>query len=140
MTKGYIPSLPEESYVNLTQNNVSDLATIWEHIGQEAKESFRGKYRDIAALIAVVIDEPLLGAAIQFWDPLHRCFTFNRENLTPTFKEYSIMIDLKLQLPNKVYVKKLKLGFQKKLASVLGVKVGTLNPPWEQKGRYIGLP
>ena len=60
----YISSLPEEPYVNLTQNNVSDLITIWEYTDQAAKESFRSKYRDIAALIAVVIDEPLLGAAI----------------------------------------------------------------------------
>ena len=60
----YISSLPEEPYVNLTQNNVSDLITIWEYIDQAAKESFRSKYGDIAALIAVVIDEPLLGAAI----------------------------------------------------------------------------
>ena len=60
----YISSLPEEPYVNLTQNNVSDLITIWEYTDQAAKESFRSKYGDIAALIAVVIDELLLGAAI----------------------------------------------------------------------------
>ena len=65
LMEGYIPSLPEESYVNLTQNNVFDLTTIWERIDQAAKESFRRKYGDIAALIAVVINEPLLRAAIR---------------------------------------------------------------------------
>ena len=64
LMEGYIPSLPEEPYVNFTQNNVSDLTTIWEHTDQAAKESVRRKYGDIAALIVVVIDEPLLGATI----------------------------------------------------------------------------
>ena len=90
--------------MNLTQNNVSDLITIWEYTNQAAKETFRSKYGDIAALIAVVIDEPLLGAAIRFWDPSHRCFTFNKEDLTPTIEEYSVMINLKLQSLDKVYV------------------------------------
>ena len=136
----YISSLPEEPYVNLTQNNVSDLITIWEYIDQAAKESFRSKYGNIAALIAVVIDEPLLGAAIRFWDPSHRCFTFNKEDLTPIIEKYSIMVNLKLPSPDKVYVRKPKLGFRKKLADVLEVKARTLNPPWEQKGCHIGLP
>ena len=102
--EGYIPSLPEEPYANLTQNNVSDLITICEHTDQAAKESFRKNYGDIAALITLVIDEPLLGAAIRFWDPSHRCFTFNKEDLTPTIEEYSVMINLKLQSLDKVYV------------------------------------
>ena len=60
--------------------------------------------------------------------------------MTPTIEEYSVMINLKLPSPDKVYVRKPKLGFRKKLAGVLGVKAGTLNPLWEQKGCYIGLP
>ena len=67
-------------------------------------------------------------AAIRIWDMSFRCFTFNKEDLTPIVEEYSILINLKLQSPNKVYVRKLRLGFQKKLASMLGVNVKVLNP------------
>ena len=67
-------------------------------------------------------------AAIRFWDMSFRCFTFNKEDLTPTIEEYSILINLKLQSLDKVYVRKLRLGFQKKLASMLGVNVKVLNP------------
>ena len=77
--EGYIPSLPEEPYVNFTQNNVSDLTTIWEHTDQAAKESFCRKYGDVAALIAVVINELLLGAAVT---PQIRDVTGQRQTYT----------------------------------------------------------
>ena len=120
--------MPEEPYLKLIPNDIYDLSTIWKHIGKTEKNSFHGKYGDIVALLSVVIDEPMLMVTIRVWDPSFRCFTFNKEDLTPTVEEYSILINLKLQSPDKVYVRKPRLGFQKKLASMLGVKVEVLNP------------
>ena len=96
--------MPEESYQKLIPNDIFDLSTIWKHIGKIEKNSFYGKYGDIVALLSIVIDEPMLMVIVQFWDPSFKCFTFNKEDLASTIEEYSILINLKLQSLNKVYV------------------------------------
>ena len=81
-------SLPEESYTDLTQNCLSDLATLWEHFGISKKKRFRETYGDITSLILVPIEEPLLRAIIRFWDPSYRSFTFGKNDLVPTVEEH----------------------------------------------------
>ena len=70
----------------------------------------------------VEVDEPLVRAAIQFWDPSYRCFTFNGEYLVPTVEKYSMLIRLNLQYPNKVYYRRLRLEVCKKLAKIMGIE------------------
>ena len=60
------------------------------------KRKFYDLYGQIVSLITVKVDEPLIRAAIQFWNPSHKCFTFNEEDLMPTAEEYSILIRLNL--------------------------------------------
>ena len=57
---GYMPSLPEEPYTNLTQNNLSDMAILWGQFSASEKKKFRETYGDIASLISVPIEELLL--------------------------------------------------------------------------------
>ncbi|MBA0708913.1 hypothetical protein Golax_023993, partial [Gossypium laxum] len=47
---------------------------------------------DIAQLIAINVDEQLIQALVQFWDPAYQCFTFNQEYMTPTIEEYASML------------------------------------------------
>ena len=68
------------------------------------------------------IEEPLLQATMRFWDPSHRCFTFGKEDLVPTIEEYSVLIGVDLQHPDKVYNKKLRVGYRKVIAKILKVK------------------
>ena len=93
---GYVSSLPEEVHVNLEQNKLAELASLWELVNGPNKRRFYELYGQIASLITVKVDKPLIRAAIQFWDPSHRCFTFNEEDMMPTTEEYAMLIRLNL--------------------------------------------
>ena len=86
-----------------------DLATLWEQFGILEKKTFRETYGDIASLISVPVKEPLLRAALRFWDLSYRYFTFGKNNLVPTVEEYSVLIGLELQHLDKVYNQKSKM-------------------------------
>ena len=93
---GYVFSLLEEVHVDLSQNKLTELADLWELVNGPNKRKFYDLYGQIASLISVEVDEPLIKANIQFWDPSHRCFTFNEEDLMPITEEYSMLIRLNL--------------------------------------------
>ena len=64
--------------------------------GISKKKRFRETYGDIASLISVPLEKPLLGAAMRFWDPSYRCFTFGKNDLVPIVEEYSVLIGVEL--------------------------------------------
>ena len=66
MISGYLSSLLEEPYTNLTWNRMSDLATLWEQFGISEKKRFRETYGDIVSLISVPVEKSLLRAAMRF--------------------------------------------------------------------------
>ena len=90
-------------YTDLTQNHLFDLATLWEQFGISKKKRFRETYSDIISLNSVSVEEPLLRAAMRFWDSSYRCFTFGKNDLVPTVEEYSVLIGVELQHLDKVY-------------------------------------
>ena len=98
---GYVSSLPEGIHVDLSQNKLTELASLWELVSGPNKRKFYDLYGQIASLITIKVDELLIRAAIQFWDPSHRCFTFNEEDLMLIAEEYSMLIRLNLQCPDK---------------------------------------
>ena len=118
---GYVSSLPGEVYVDLAQNKLTELAYLWELVSGPNKRKFYDLYGQIASLITVEVDESLIRAAIQFWDPSYYCFTFNGEDLMPTAEEYLMLIKLNLQCPDKVYYRRTRLGICKKLAKIMGI-------------------
>ena len=65
--------MPEGIHVDLSQNKLIELAGLWELVSGPNKRKFYDLYGQIAFLITVEVDEPLIRAAIQFWDPSHRC-------------------------------------------------------------------
>ena len=69
LVAGHLSLLSKEHYVDLSQNNIFDLATMWGHIGEEKKESFHKRYGDIAALLSIVIEKPMLRATIELLSP-----------------------------------------------------------------------
>ena len=119
---GYVSSLPEEVHVDLVQNKLTKLTSLWELVSRPNKRKFYNLYGQIASLIIVEVDEPLVRAVIQFWDPSYRFFTFNGEDLMPTAEEYSMLIRLNLQCPDKVYYRRSRLGVRKKLAKIMGIE------------------
>ena len=96
LADGSVSSLPEEVHVELKQNDLTELAKLWERVSGPNKRKFCDQYGQIASLMAVKVDESLIRAAIQFWDPSYRCFTFNGEDMMPTIEEYSMLIRLNL--------------------------------------------
>ena len=74
------------------------------------KKTFSETYGDIASLISVPVKEPLLQAALRFWDPSYRCFTFSKNDLVPIVEEYLVFIGVELQHLDKVYNQKSRVG------------------------------
>ena len=130
----YESSLSEKPYTDLTQNCLSDLATLQEQFGISEKKKFRENYSDIASFISVSIEEPLLRAAMRFWDPSYRCFTFGKNDLVPIVEEYSVLIGLQLQHPEKVYNQKSRAGWRKALAQIWKIQPQTIDTYLVHKG------
>ena len=130
---GYTSLLPEKVSTDLEKNDLSQLEEIWKKIKELGKQRFIKKYGKIASLILVKIEKPLIRAAFQLWDPSHRCFAFNKEDLTPTIEEYSTLLQMDLQCPDKIYVRKTNLGFRKKLAKIMKIKPELIDPHTKEK-------
>ena len=83
---------------------------MWRQFGISERKKFCETYGDIASLISVHFEEPVLQVALRFWDPSYRCFTFGKKDLVPTIEEYSVLIGIDLKYSDKVYNKKPKAG------------------------------
>ena len=140
LTMDYVLSLPEEFYIDFTQNHLFDLATLWGQFGTSKRQKFHETYGDITSLISVSIEELVLRAALRFWDPFYRCFTFGKKDLVPTIEEYSVLIGIDLQHPDKIYNKKPRAGCRKVLAKILKVKPQMIDTHLVQKENHKGLP
>ena len=136
---GYVSSLPKEVHVDLVQNKLTELASLWELVSGPNKRKFYDLNGQIASLITVEVDEPLIRAAIQFWDPLYRCFTFNGDDLVPTAEEYLMLIRLNLQCPDKVYYRRPRLRVRKKLTKIMGIESVDADGYLVSKEGSIGL-
>ena len=132
-------SLPKKPYIDFTQNCLSDLATLWGQFSIFEKQMFRKTYGDITSLISIPIEEPVLRATLRFWDPSYRCFTFGKEDLVSTIEEYSVLIGIDLQYPNKAYNRNPKVGCRKVLAKILKVKPQLIDTYLVRKGNRQGL-
>ena len=130
---GYTSFLPERVSTDLKRNDLSQLEEIWKRIKEPGKQRFTENYGQIAYLILVKVEEPLIRAALQLWDPSHICFTFNKEDLTPTIEKYSTLLQIDLQCPDKIYVRKTNLGFRKKLAKIMKIKSELIDPHTREK-------
>ena len=87
-------------------------------------------------MLPIEVDEQLLKAAILFWDPSYRCFTFNHEDLTPTVEEYAALLRISPPNPNKVFWKKSKkVPFRKKLAQMTNIDASVFVPVTRLKGK-----
>ena len=62
----YVSSLPEEVHLDLAQNKLTELVNLWELVNGPNKRKFCDLYGQIASLITVEVDEPLIRVAIQF--------------------------------------------------------------------------
>ena len=127
--------LPQAVFMDTRQTDLTEPRQIWDRLGSQRQEAFTKKYGDIALLLQVVIDEPMLKAAALFWDPVYRCFTFNKEDMTPTIEEYTAMLRIDLPNPDKICYKELKkFGYKNKLAQLMGIDEAVVEKLVREKG------
>ena len=123
LTKEFVSSLPESSFLENKPYDLKNLKEIWEKWSPERQAMFKGKYGEIALLLNVEVDWQLIKAIMPFWDPSYRCFTFNQEDMTPTVEEYSFMLRIEPRNIDEVFWKKVKsAGFKKKLSQLMKVE------------------
>ncbi|KAL4361815.1 hypothetical protein GQ457_04G031850 [Hibiscus cannabinus] len=102
---GYISRYAESTCVNVRQNDMEELRQVWESLDTEGRQFFFKTYGDIAHLLYVQVDETMLQALIQFWNPGYCCFTLNGKDLMPTVEEYSELLRIPNVMEGKVYTK-----------------------------------
>lgn len=120
----FVSNLPRIKHLDLGESDLTELKWIWEHWGYERKQSFTTKYGDIALLLFVDIDEQLIRAIIEFWDPSYRCFTFNQEDLTPTIEEYTTLLRIESSAQEGIYWKTNKVSaIRKRLSKIMDIKI-----------------
>ncbi|XP_017972285.1 PREDICTED: uncharacterized protein LOC108661077 [Theobroma cacao] len=121
LSNDHFSSLPDRVHLDLKQNDFTDLINIWDKWGATTRANFDRKYGHIARLLKVQMDEQLLKAIVQFWDPSYRCFVFNKVDMVPTIEEYSALIQIDLDNPDKIYWRGQKTGHRRKLAKMMGI-------------------
>ncbi|KAE8678980.1 hypothetical protein F3Y22_tig00111402pilonHSYRG00591 [Hibiscus syriacus] len=126
--------------ISLKRNDLQDLRGIWESWDSNKKLQFYQTYGDIPYLLYVEVDDELLRALVQFWNPGYNCFTFNKEDLVPTIEEYTTLLHLEGALESRIYSKSIKTQpFRVKLAKIAGVREEWVASRTKQKGESEGI-
>ncbi|KAE8684791.1 hypothetical protein F3Y22_tig00111105pilonHSYRG00444 [Hibiscus syriacus] len=136
----YVSDLASYASVSLKRNDMQDLRSIWESWDSNKKLQFYQTYGDIPYLLYVEVDDELLRALVQFWNPGYNCFTFNKEDLVPTIEEYTTLLHIEGALENRIYSKSIKTQpFRVKLAKIAGVREEWVAARTKQKGESEGI-
>ncbi|KAE8662571.1 No pollen germination related 2 [Hibiscus syriacus] len=136
----YVSDLASYASVSLKRNDMQDLRNIWESWDSNKKLQFYQTYGDIPYLLYVEVDDELLRALVQFWNPGYNCFTFNKEDLVPTIEEYTTLLHLEGAVENRIYSKSIKTQpFRVKLAKIAGVREEWVASRTKQKGESEGI-
>ncbi|KAK8559957.1 hypothetical protein V6N12_012768 [Hibiscus sabdariffa] len=85
------------------------------------RQAFIDRYGDIAYLLYIQVNEPMLRALIKFWNPGYCCFTLNSIGLMPTVEEYSELLRVLNIIEDRVYTKpKKNTNMPAQLAALTG--------------------
>ncbi|KAE8671537.1 hypothetical protein F3Y22_tig00111947pilonHSYRG00266 [Hibiscus syriacus] len=140
LQESYVSELVSYTSISLKQNNVQELRDIWDSWKNDRKQKFSQQYGDIALLLHVRIDEPLIRAMVQFWNPGYSCFTFNWEDMVLTIEEYTTLLHCENIKLGRVYVKHTKSQpFKSTLARVAGVDEKWVIDQTQRRGSGEGI-
>ncbi|KAG8474321.1 hypothetical protein CXB51_034076 [Gossypium anomalum] len=81
LAEGYISELQDFTRVNIAQNELQELRDIWASWDDGVKQLFYQNYGDISYLVDIRVDKHLFRAIVQFWNSIHKCFTFGDVDL-----------------------------------------------------------
>jgi len=132
---GYKSKVSERVEITFAHNELGFLRDIWNRWDDSERGLFIQRYGDIALLLYVQTDESLLRAAVHFWNPAYRCFTFNQEDLVPTVEEYTALVNTKGIKFDKIYSKSSKPpAFKRRLAGIMDVQESWVEAHKVKKG------
>ncbi|XVF76190.1 hypothetical protein PTKIN_Ptkin13bG0246800 [Pterospermum kingtungense] len=134
--EGFVSVLPEKADLYLKQSDLSDVMGLWNQMSEYSRKNFSKRYGQIASLLFVKVEKQMMHAAVQFWDPSYRCFTFNQIDLTPTLEEYTALLGLEFHRPDKIFLKREKPEYAKNLSSILGIKREAFSAHIKKKGDH----
>ncbi|KAK8590888.1 hypothetical protein V6N13_030961 [Hibiscus sabdariffa] len=140
LPRDHVSKYTESTYVSFRQNNLDELKEIWEGLDRETRQIFFSTYGDIAYLLYVPVDEPMLQALIRFWNPGYRCFTLNDKDLMPTVEEYTELLRVPNIIGDRVYTKPERgTNFSACLKDLAGRSIQWATPLIKKKGGSSGF-
>ncbi|XP_038999873.1 uncharacterized protein LOC120125533 [Hibiscus syriacus] len=78
-------------------------------------------YDDLVELLRVPIDTVVIRALAECWNPAYRCFTFGKVDMTPTFEEYTTLLNIPNIRRHSIYTKAIRpKGFITKMITLTG--------------------
>ncbi|KAL4272347.1 hypothetical protein GQ457_13G018680 [Hibiscus cannabinus] len=95
----------ESLTMGLKQNKIHELVKIWQSWDQTEKDLFYQEFGDIADLLYVKMNAPLIWEMLQFWSSSYRCFNFNSNDMTLTVEEYTSLLNIPNIEVDKIYTK-----------------------------------
>ncbi|XP_039039583.1 uncharacterized protein LOC120177537 [Hibiscus syriacus] len=97
------------------------LSRIWATWDDNEKTLFREIYGDLVELLRVPIDEVVVRALAECWNPAYRCFTFGKVDMTPTLEEYTALLNIPNIRRHSIYTKAIRpKGFITKMITLTG--------------------
>ncbi|KAL4323956.1 hypothetical protein GQ457_11G030790 [Hibiscus cannabinus] len=128
----------ETAHVSVRQNDMEELKQIWEDLSRADRQAFIDRYGDIAYLLYVQVNEPMLQALIKFWNLGYGCFTLNSIDLMPTVEEYSELLWVPNIIEDRIYTKpKKNTNMPAQLAAFTGRSEEWASKLISKKGKAI---
>ncbi|KAG8500205.1 hypothetical protein CXB51_003596 [Gossypium anomalum] len=135
IAEGYVSELSDYTRITVTQNNLQELKEIWNQWGNETKQLFYSNYGDLPYLLDIQVDEHLLRALAQFWNPAYSCFTFGEVDLVPTVEEYTALLHCPRFQIDRIYSRAASVPtFWKKLMTITGMSEQWITARIKEKG------
>ena len=118
------PRLCERTFYH-DRNFGKEELKIWGEFPIEEQKKFIEEFGEFVDLMRIEINLDFLIALAHHWDPVHRVFSFDQVDLTPTVEEYTDLIQLILgrKWTTKIYIYDLRVSVAAQLSKCTGVSV-----------------
>lgn len=89
----FIPDVTTKVKVETAGYDVNGIKRMRNKLTEEEKAQFDSSYGELSTLLDIKVDWGCIRAALRFWDPYYRCFSFDKGvDLTPTLEEYATLL------------------------------------------------
>ncbi|PKI52239.1 hypothetical protein CRG98_027369 [Punica granatum] len=100
-----------------------EIMRIWRTLRLVDRSFIQDIIGDVVMLAEVPVDWIFLRTAIEFWDPQHAVFNFQRTELAPTIEEYTTLIQRPTRTTQGIFVPNPFAVIRSQLSTLLGIPV-----------------